>query len=121
MLTFLKKLGIILAKVGAVAAGVYPLVQPMLGSGKAAAVTTTVVNDFTLIMQRVVEIETALQGKPGTEKLSAAIPLIKNIVATSEAVAGKKIANEPLFDKGCEEVTQGVVDILNSIHPDAAQ
>jgi hypothetical protein len=121
MVSFLKKLGTLLAKAAAVAAGVYPLVQPLLGSGKVNQVTGTVVNDFSLIMQQVVTIETALQGKPGTEKLQALIPLVKNIVMTSEAVANRKIADDALFTKGVQEIAQGAVDVLNSIHPDEAK
>jgi len=119
-MTFLKKLGQILATAGAVAFGVYPLIQPLLGSGKAKDITGEAVNDLSAIGQLVVMIETALQGKPGPEKLAALLPLVENIVKTSELVSGKKIANDALFTQGVKEVSQGVVDILNSLHEDAA-
>lgn len=119
-MSFLKKLGSVLAKVAAVATGVYPLIQPALGSGKAAQLTGTVVNDFTQISSVIVMIETALQGKTGAEKMAAVIPLVANIVKTSEVVSGKKIADEALFTKGIQELAQGAVDILNSLHEDAA-
>ena len=119
-MTFLKKLGQLLATLSAVAAGVYPLVQPLLGSGKAKEITGTAVNDLTQIASLVVQIETALQGKPGAEKLAALIPLVANVVKTSEVVSGKKIANEDLFTKGVQELAQGAVDVLNSLHEDAA-
>ena len=121
-MTFLKKLGEILLKVVGIAAGVGPLVTPFFGSGK--AVTTTVVNDLTQIGQVVVQIETAFAAVPGStgaQKLQAAIPLVSNIIKTSELVVGKKIANEALFTQACQEMTQGVVDLLNAIDQSEAK
>jgi hypothetical protein len=117
-MTFLKKLGEVLLKVVGIAAGVGPIVQPFLGSGKAAATAGTVVNDLTAIGSVVVQIETALAAVPnstGAQKLQAAIPLVSNIIKTSELVANKKIANEALFTQACQEFTQATVDLLNSI------
>ena len=116
MITFLKKLGSVLAQGLAVVTGVWPLVAPLFGSGTAKAqVATTVVNDFTSIASLVITIETALQGQPGAAKLAALVPLVSNVIKTSEAVSGHKIANEDLFTKGCTEVAQGAVDILNAL------
>lgn len=121
-MTFLKKLGQILAKGLAIAVGVGPLIVPFLGSGKSAQVAGTVVNDLTAIGQRVLEIETAIQTPgSGAQKLQAAIPLVTNIIKTSELVSGKKIANEELFNKACIGYTQATVDLLNSLHEDAAK
>jgi hypothetical protein len=121
-LTFLKKLGQVLATVAGEVTGIEPLIMPFLGSGKASQVAQTVVtdvNDLTAMGQQVVTIETALQGKPGSDKLTAVIPLITNIVKTSELVAGKKILDEALFIKGCTWMSQGSVDVLNSLDPAA--
>jgi len=121
-MTFLKKLGTILANVAGIALGVGPLIKPFLGSGKAASVVSTGVNDFTAIAQVVTQIETALQGpNRGSEKLAAVIPLVANIVKTSEIVSGKKIADEAAFNKGVQGFAQGMVDVLNAIHPDEAK
>jgi hypothetical protein len=121
-MTFLKKLGSALASVMSIALGVGPLVMPFLGSGKAASVAGIVANDFTAIGQTVLTIEAAFQAPgTGTQKLSAAVPLIAGIVKTSQMLDGKKIANETLFTQGCEQITNGMVDILNSIHPDEAK
>lgn len=119
-MTFLKKLGLILLKGAAFAAGLAPLVAPILGA-KVAAVVGTVANDFTLIGSKVVEIEAALEGKTGVEKFQAARALVGGIIRTSELVSGKEIADEVVFQKGVDEVTQGVVDILNSIKHDEAK
>jgi DNA mismatch repair protein MutH len=118
-MSFLKKLGVFLAKgakIGAQLAGILPMVQPMLGSAGPQIVKG--VNDFSQIAAMISLIEVAMQGKPGNEKFAAVIPLIRNIVLTSEAVSGKKIQNDLLFTKGVEEVAQGMVDILNAVHPD---
>src|SRR5882724_1372611 len=116
-MTFLKKLGTILANVAGIAIGVGPIIGPFLGSGKASQVTGTVVNDLTSIGALIVQIETmgAAVGLTGPQKLQAAIPLIGNIIKTSEMVAGKKIANEALFTQAVQEYAQATVDLLNSI------
>lgn len=121
MLTFLKKLGQILLNVAGVATSVGPILGPFLGSGK--GVVTTAVNDLTQIAQLVVQIETAFAAVPnstGQQKLQALVPLVANVISTSQVVIGKKIQNQEQFTKGCTEVAQGMVDILNAIHPDEA-
>jgi hypothetical protein len=120
-MTFLKKLGQVLLQVVGLATGMGPLIAPLLGSGsKAASVEGTVVNDLTSIGTVVVQIETAFQAlgpsSTGAQKLAAAIPLVANIIKTSELVAGKKVANEALFTQAVTEYTQATVDLLNSLH-----
>lgn len=120
-MTFLKKLGVFLAKFVAIAAGVGPIITPFLGSGKAGQDVTTAVNDLTAMESAVVMIETALQGATGPAKLAALIPLIGNIIKTSEMVVGKKIANEALFTTAIQEYAQATVDLLNSIDQNEAK
>jgi len=122
MNSFLKKLGHVLAKIGTgvvdaagIAAGVGPIISPFLGSGKAASVVTVGVNDLTAIAQQVVIVETALQGKTGADKMAALIPLVGNILATSQIVSGKKIANQELYTKAIQEFAQAAVDLANAI------
>ena len=122
-MTFLKKIGQILVNLAGIAAGVGPIITPFLGSGKAATIAGAAVNDLTAIGSTVVQIETAFAAIPnstGPQKLQAAIPLVGNIIKTSELVAGKKIANEALFTQAIQEYTQATVDLLNSIHESAA-
>jgi hypothetical protein len=118
--TFLKKLGQVLLKVVAIGAGIGPVILPFLGSGKAQQVGTTAVNDLTQIGQVVVQIETAFAALPpgttGAQKLAAALPLVANIIKTSELVINKQVANEALFTQACTEYTQATVDLLNSLH-----
>lgn len=120
-MTFLKKLGVALLKITALAAGVGPIVGPFLGSGKAGTVIGTTVNDLTAIGSVIVQLETAFAAVPnstGAQKLQAAVPLIGNIIRTSELVVGKKIANDALFAQAVTEYAQATVDLLNSIHAD---
>lgn len=122
-MSFLKRLAVIIAQVGATAVGIGPLVLPLFGNkaGKASEVFNTVTNDLTSIGALVLQTEVALAGKPGPEKFAAALNLIGPYLRTSQLVSGKKIADEALFQKGAQEVTQGLVDILNSLHADSVK
>jgi hypothetical protein len=122
-MSFLKKLGVVLAQVGAMALGIGPLVSPLFGAkgDKVGGEIATVSNDFTLIAQVVVQIETALQGQTGADKRKAAIALIGPIIKTSQIVSGKKIADAPLLESGIGKITDGMVDVLNSIHEDSVK
>jgi hypothetical protein len=121
VMTFLKKLGQAIVNVAGIAAGIGPIITPFLGSGKAGQVAGTAVNDLTQIGQLVAQIEAAFASIPnatGAQKLSALVPLVANIIKTSEMVAGKKIANQALFTQAAQGFAQATVDLLNSIHPD---
>ncbi len=120
-MSFLKKLGVIIAQVGAMALGIGPLVSPLFGSkgDKVGGEIATIANDLTLIAQVVVQIETALQGATGAAKREAAVRLIGPIIRTSQIVSGKKIADAALLETGIGQITDGVVAVLNSIHQDS--
>lgn len=121
-MTFLKKLGTILANAAGIALGIGPLIKPFLGSGAAASYVQTVTSDLTAISQIVITTEALLQTPgSGAAKLAAATPLVIQILKTSEALSGKTIANEDLFKAGAEKITSGMADVLNSIHPDEAK
>lgn len=122
-MSFLKKLGQVVAQVGALALGIGPLVSPMFGSkgDQVGGQIQTISNDLTLIAQVVVQIETALQGQDGADKRRAAIALIGPIIRTSQIVSGKKIANAALLETGIGQITDGVVAVLNSIHEESVK
>lgn len=123
-MTFLKKLGSILVNVAGIAIGVGPIITPFLGSSKAGTIVKTGTNDLTLIAQLIAQIEVAFAAVPGStgaQKLQASIPLIANVIKTSEVVAGKKIANEALFTQAITEYAQATVDLLNSIDQNEAK
>ena len=114
-MSFLSTLGKILS-VGEEVAGIFfPVLRPFLGSGKAAQVVTTGVNDFTQIASVIVGVEAAFQT-PGSAatKLQAALPQVANIVRTSEALIGHKVYNEPEFIAGNSDLINALVRILNS-------
>lgn len=118
-MSFLKKLGVILANVAGIAAGIGPIVAPLLGNK--GTIVGTVTNDLTTIASMISQVEVALQGKTGADKLAAAIALVGPVIAASQAVSGKKIADPAGFQKGIAEVTQGMVDVLNSLHEDGVK
>lgn len=120
-MSFLKRLGQILAAGLQVTGVFFPVLRPFLGSGPIAQAAGTVVNDFTQVGTTVLMIETALQGKTGAEKLAAAAPLVAQIVKTSELVSGHQIGNEAEFVAGTQDLTNAVVRILNSLKSDKVQ
>jgi hypothetical protein len=120
-MTFLKRLGQVLAQGIAVAAGVWPLVSQFFGA-KVQQAVPTVINDLTQIGGIVTQVEAVIQTPgSGAIKLQAAVPLVANVVKTSEMVSGHKIANDALFIEGCTDITSGTAKILNSLDAGAVQ
>jgi hypothetical protein len=120
-MTFLTKLGAFLARGIAVLTGLEPLIAPLFGSkaSATAGVVTKIANDLTAVGQIVVTAEALIQVPgSGAAKLSAAAPLVTNIVRTSELVSGHEIADEALFLQGCTNITSGVAQVLNSLKSD---
>lgn len=116
-MTWLKKIGQVLAAGIAVATGLGPVLAQFFGA-KGQTDASNVVNDLTQIGQVVISAEALIQTPgSGATKLQAATPLVANVVKTSELLAGKEIANETLFIQGCTEITAAVADILNSLKP----
>jgi hypothetical protein len=116
-MTFLKKLGQFLAKAAAIELGLGPLLQPFLGS--AAPAVAVAVNDLTQVAQIATMVEAVNQtAGSGADKLKAATPLVLQILRTSQAFAGKKIADEPLAEDGASDIVTGIVKFMNAIHPD---
>jgi hypothetical protein len=118
-LTFLSKLGKAIATGLEIATGIGPIISPFIGA-KAAAVTSTVINDGTLISQVIAQVESIFQTPgSGATKAAAALPFVESIVRSSEAISGHKIANEALFVQGCSKIVSGYADVLNSLSPDS--
>ena len=117
MKSFLKKLGLALFNFAKAESPIGEFLSPFFkgSSNKVVQEAGVVLGDITQMSQQAVTIETALQGQSGTAKLTALIPLVGNIVKSSEAIAGKKIANEDLFTKAVQEDAQATVDLLNSL------
>lgn len=122
MESFLKKLGGFLAKAVALAPGIGLLVKPFLGSGRASQIIDVAENDLTQIAQIVTMVEATIQAPgSGADKLKAATPLVLQILRSSQAFAGKKIANEALAEEGAAAVVDGIAKFMNAIDPGEAK
>lgn len=118
-MTFLSKLGKIIATVTGLFLGFAPVIQKTYpGTG---GVIDTVSKDLAEVGTVVANIEAIgqLKGLSGADKAKAAGPLVAQIVLNSSLVAGKKIANPDLFQQGCQNISGGVADVLNSLHEDS--
>lgn len=120
-MTFLKKLGQILAKATAVVVGIEPLL-PLLNRPAVTAAGAVVEDKLNQIAGIVVTTEAvgASLQLSGPQKLTAAAPLVAQAVRQSAILAGRPIANAQLFDDSILQLTSAVVGILNSLHDDVA-
>ena len=117
-MTFLKKLGIILAKGVQIAAGFGPMVSAVAPKyvGNLAIVSKSLSEIAALVAQ--VEVMGIALGLSGAQKLEAATAAAVNIVLQSAMMVGRTIDNPALFRQGVQKVVNGVVDILNSLKDD---
>lgn len=117
-MTFLKRLGVILARGIEIATGVLPLASQFLPNS--AGTLQVVSQDLAQVSHIVVEIETigAALGVKGPDKLKMAAPLVAQVLLQSSLLVNHKIANPQLFQQASSEIAQGVVDLLNSLHDD---
>lgn len=118
-MNFFKKIADAIGKVLQIAGVASGLLQFL--PQKQQQVATTTVNDLTSIGSVLLMIQTALSTATGSDKLKAALPLVVNIVKTSEMVSGHQIADEARFTLGSQEILQGVYDVLNSLKGDAVK
>lgn len=116
--SFLKKAGTLLVNTVSVVELGYPVLGKLLPS-KVAGVADTIVTDLEHMSGVVTSVEAVAaaipQGLTGEQKFKAALPGITRAVAMSSIVAGKKIADQALFNKACSEYAQATVDMLNSL------
>lgn len=118
-MTFLSKLGKIIATVSEIFLGFAPILSkavPQVGG-----VVQTISKDFADVGNIVAQVEAIgqLKGLAGPDRAKLAGPLVAQIILSSTLVAGKKIANPDLFNQGCVNISGGVADVLNSLHEDA--
>jgi hypothetical protein len=114
-MTWLKKYGSLFLKVVGVISGVTPLIQQAVPT-TVGTETGKVVDKLNQIGNMVVLAEALIQGAgKGSERLTAATPLVGQVIQTSELLVGKKITNEALFEQGCTKITSGMADVLNSL------
>lgn len=116
-MTFLSRLGGILLQTGAVIAGLKPLFPLIKGGDAIEKFVDKLTNPFKEIIEVIVMMEAIGQALkiPGPDKLKAAAPIVGNIVLKSDMLIGKKIKNQALFTLSVEQITNGVVGVLNSV------
>lgn len=71
-------------------------------------------NQVASILVQVEAIGAALQ-LTGDQKLTAATPLITQLILKSDLLTGKRIDDPVLFNQGVQDLVNSVVKILNSV------
>jgi len=119
-LSFLKQLGVITLKGVQIATGLAPVVSPFLPQSTQPA-ATVVTNDLNVIGGIIASAEVAGQSinLSSADKLKAATPVVAQAIVSSSLLAGKKIADPELFNRGAQKVADGIADVLNAIHADS--
>lgn len=120
-MSFLKKLGGIIATVIGVFNGFAPVIQKQFP--QTGGVLETVSKDMTEIANIVANVEAfgQLQNLSGPDKAKVAGPLVAQVLLNSALLANKKIANPAAFNAACVTIAGGVADLLNSLHEDSVQ
>lgn len=123
-MTFLKKLGLIIAKVGVAALGFGDLLKQYVPG--TSGVVNVFEDTFLKVAAIVVSVEAAAASLTdvtltGAQKLAMATTQVADAIINSALVAGKKIALPELFKQGCAKIASGVCDVLNSLHPDSVK
>lgn len=120
-MSFLKKLGMILAKGVEVIIGLEPIIAQIYPGAMGA--TSIVVSELTQMEQIIVNIETigVALGTAGPDKLKMAAPLVAQVLLKSYALTNHSIADPVLFQQATVEFAQATVDFLNSLKADNIQ
>ncbi|HEV3469253.1 MAG TPA: hypothetical protein VG148_08025 [Pyrinomonadaceae bacterium] len=119
---FLTKLGQAVLKGIAIVSGVAPAFSQIPGlSGP----VQTISQDLSQIAQIIAQVEVIGQqlGHGGPDKLSAAAPLVEQVLLQSSLLANRKIDKNraDLFTQGSKKIADGMADVLNSLHEDEVQ
>lgn len=112
---FLTRLGQILIKATEIAIGFAPLAK--VGLPGQSEKIDTISTDLAEIANIIATVEAMGQALalPGIQKLTAASPLVAQIILKSSVLANHKVANPVLFQQGCQKVADGMADVLNSL------
>jgi hypothetical protein len=121
VMTFLKKAGTLLVNGVSVIELGYPILGKLVPA-KEQPIVSTVVNDLEQLAGSVTTVETMANAIPsgltGEQKFAAVLPGVARVVAQSSVMAGKKIADNALFQKAVNGYAQATVDMLNSLSPE---
>lgn len=119
---FLKKAGAAIINVASIVELGYPILGRFIPK-PAQEYAGAAVNDLEQIAGVVTSIEAISASLPtqltGEQKFAAALPLVTKAISSSSVLAGKKIANQTLFQSACREYAQATVDMLNALDPDS--
>lgn len=113
---FLAKFATVLGKVTQIAMGIGPMFGSVVPS--AAGAIQTVSHDLeqiATIVQMVESMGATLGNTPGALKLTAASPLVAQIILKSSVLANRKIADSAKFTQGVNSIASGVADVLSSL------
>lgn len=124
-MSFLKKLGTVLANVGGMAIGVgrLPLAIPVFAEDRDRLVERGGLSELKSIENVIVQMESMGQtlGLAGPGKLKAAVPLVAQVILGSSLMIGRSIASMDLFISGVRKIADGIADVLNSFHEAGVQ
>ncbi len=119
---FLSKLGQAILKGVAIVSGIAPVISQIPG---ASGPVQTISQDLAQIAQIIAQVEVIGQklGHRGPDKLSAAAPLVEQVLLQSSLLANRKIDKNraDLFSQGSKKIADGIADVLNSLHEDEVQ
>ncbi len=122
-MSFLKRLGQVIANIAGIASGIGPIFGTVVP--KSATVVTTVISDLQQVAGVIATVEAIGQAAttpmPGAEKLRVATPLVAQVIMQSSLLAGKHIADPVKYQQGAQKVADGIADILNSINENSVQ
>jgi hypothetical protein len=120
-MTFLSKLGAAILKGIGIVSGLLPIASIAYPNG--AGVVNIVSHDLAAIADIITQVEAAGQALSlkGPDKLTAAAPLVAQIIISSALLSNQKIQQPDLFNSGCKSIASGMADVLNSLHPDGVQ
>lgn len=116
-LGFLKTVGKVVATSANIAFGVGPILsQEIPQSGKVVTKVSSELQDIAGVVEQAEVMAAAIgAGLTGPQKLQAVTPLVTQIVLRSSLISNKKIENPTLFQEGVQDITNGIVKILNSL------
>jgi len=122
-MNFLKKFAAVLINAVGIITGVGPLINKFLPA-KVAGVEGTIVDKLTQVGQIIVTAEGMIAAistdpnvKTGPQKLAAARPFVKQLILSSELVAGHHVQDDAMLTSGVDDIIGGVVKVLNSLQP----
>ena len=119
-MTFLKKLGQIIATGIELLTGLGPILSASLPS--VAGPLQVVSKDLMAVANVVIQVEAigASLGLVGADKLRAATGPVVQILMQSELLLGKPITDAAALNTAAQSMINAVVAMLNAIHPSAA-